>query len=145
MRSLRSARALAGFILLAAFAAFAPAGATERDVPAEFIGDWVPADASCASTIRLRVAPRTVTLINGSDAQQFGHLDICFSCEGGARYAGIVVWLLPEFSSKGRGPFRVRFNAGEERGVAIVEFEKADLRQRFPLHKMKLHRCTRAA
>jgi hypothetical protein len=118
-----------------------PVLAVERPVPAEFIGDWVPVGGPCEATSRLRVESDTVTLINGSDSQRFGGLDICFSCEGGARYSGRVVWLLPEFSKGGRSPFLVRFNANEEPGVTVVEFEREDLRQRFPLHNVKLQRC----
>lgn len=115
--------------------------ATEIPVPAEFVGEWAPAGSSCDAQSRLRVESSTVTLINGADSQQFGHLDICFSCEGGARYSGLVVWLLPEFNQQGRTPFTVRFNTAEEKGITVVEIERDDLRQRFPLHKVKLHKC----
>jgi hypothetical protein len=124
-------------MLLAAMSA----SAAESTVPAEFIGDWVPIKASCESKTRLRVAPTTVTLVNGTDSQQFGNLDICYSCEGGARYNGEVVWLLPELNSADAVPFTVRFNANEEQGIAVVEIESSSIRSRFLIHDTKLHKC----
>lgn len=110
-------------------------------VPAQFMGVWVPLGSTCSADRGLRVGETTVTLFNGADAQQFGDLDICHSCEGGARYGGVVVWVLPEFGAGRPAPFTVRFNANEERGVTIVEIGRDDLRRRFPLHNVKLRRC----
>lgn len=129
------------FPLLCLLLATTSVPATEIPVPAEFIGEWVPAGSSCDAQSRLRVESNTVTLINGADSQQFGHLDICFSCEGGARYSGLVVWLLPEFNQHGRTPFIVRFNAQEEKGITVVEIDQDNLKKRFPLHNLKLHKC----
>ena len=118
-----------------------PVLATELPVPAEFVGEWVPVGSSCNANNLLRVASNSVTLINGPDSRQFENLDICYSCEGGARYSGSVVWLLPEFSHGGRTPFTVRFNANEEIGITVVTIERDDLKKRFPLHNLKLHKC----
>ena len=118
-----------------------PALAVEIPVPVDFIGEWVPVGSSCNADSRLRVESNSVTLVNGSDSQQFGNLDLCLSCEGGARYNGSVLWLLPEFNKGGRTPFTVRFNAKEEKGITVVEIERDDLNKRFPLHNMKLHKC----
>jgi hypothetical protein len=118
-----------------------PVLAIEFPVPAEFIGEWVPVGGSCNANSRLRVESNTVILVNGTDSQPFGNLDLCFSCEGGARYSGLVVWLLPEFKQGGRTPFTVRFNAKEEKGITVVEIERDDLKQRFPLHNVKLRKC----
>jgi len=118
-----------------------PALAVELPVPAEFIGEWVPVGSACNANSRLRVESTSVTLANGSDSQQFGNLDLCFSCEGGARYSGMVLWLLPEFNKGGRTPFTVRFNAKEEKGITVVEIERDALKERFPIHNVKLHKC----
>jgi hypothetical protein len=118
-----------------------PVFAVASAVPAEFVGEWVPVGSSCQAINRLRVEPTTVTLVNGPDSQKFENLDICHSCEGGARYGGMVVWLLPEFSKGAPAPFTVRFNANEEKGMTVVNIKRDDLKKRFPLHNMKLYKC----
>jgi hypothetical protein len=113
-------------------------------MPAEFVGDWVSKEAFCEATVRLRVEVDTVTLINGSDSQEFGDLHLCYSCEGGARYGGEVVWLMPEFNKLGsakRGPFTIRFNADEEKGITVIDIMDKSLKKRFPLHELKLIKC----
>ena len=119
-----------------------PTFAVEPPVPDEFIGDWLPADSTCKSKIGITVEKNAVTLFNGSDSKKFGDLDICYSCEGGVRYSGEVVWLLPEFHSGGGAQFSVILNAKEEKGITVIEFEKNEtLKKRFPLHGIKLNKC----
>jgi hypothetical protein len=114
-----------------------------KDVPSEFLGDWVPQNTSCKSDVKLRVGTEAVTLINGADAQEFGDLlDLCYGCEGGIRYSGDVVWLAPK-TKKTRGPtFTIKFNAGEQKGVTVVEFENQELQARFPVHMIELMKCS---
>lgn len=117
--------------------------AREIPVPSEFIGKWVPIGASCKSENKLKVEEKTVTLINGSDTQKFGHLDVCFSCEGGAKYDGITVWLIPEFTDNNQSPFLIRFNTDEKQGIAeISKMGQEDLKMRFPIHNTKLYKCS---
>ncbi len=118
-----------------------PVFAVEPPVPTEFVGEWVPVGSSCQATSRLRVESTTVTLVSGADSQKFEDLDLCHSCEGGARYGGVVVWLLPEFNNGAPAPFTVRFNANEEKGIAVVDIGRDDLKRRFPLHNVKLYKC----
>lgn len=113
----------------------------EPPVPKEFLGDWAPQGASCQSAPKLRVQSNLVVLLNGSDSQTFGNLDLCYSCEGGAQYSGEVVWLVPEFGKANPAPFTVYFNAKEEKGMTLVKIEKPDLKKRFPLHNIKLQKC----
>jgi hypothetical protein len=71
-------------------------------------------------------------------------LNICYSCEGGAQYSGEVVWLLPEFHSGNGVQFTVYFNANEEKGITVLQFEKEEkenIKKRFPLHDVKLRKC----
>lgn len=110
-------------------------------IPEEFIGVWVPVGSSCQAKNKLHVKKDSVYLYNGSDTQQFGNIDICYSCEGGARYGGEVVWLMPEFNTGGQSTFTVYFNANEEHGISVVEMQNNDLMQRFPIHNVKLHKC----
>jgi len=115
--------------------------AISPSVPKEFIGVWVPVGSSCQDKNKLDVKKDSVYLYNGSDKQQFGNIDICYSCEGGIRYSGEVVWLTPEFNTGGESTFTVYFNANEELGVTVVEMQNSELMQRFPIHNVKLHKC----
>jgi len=75
---------------------------------------------------------------NGERQRSF-EIDTCFSCEGGARYSGIVVWATPT-NSEGQS-FTAYFNAGERKGVTIVEIPSFELQSQFPLHNVKLKHC----
>ncbi|WPL18901.1 hypothetical protein Thiowin_03992 [Thiorhodovibrio winogradskyi] len=61
------------------------------ETPSEFVGHWVPQSASCQSDLALVVGQDKATLRNGNKQRAFGDLNFCHSCEGGARYNGIVV------------------------------------------------------
>jgi hypothetical protein len=132
--------ALKRFLGIGVLFAAISVNAAESTVPSEFLGDWVPSKASCKSKMRLHVASTTITLINGADSQQFGNIDVCHTCEGGAQYSGNVIWLSPEFNS-GDAPFMVRFNADEAMGVAVVDMESSSIGNRFPIYDMKLRKC----
>lgn len=117
---------------------------TRFNVPNEFIGDWMPTTDTCASPLRLRVLKREVTLIHGNDEQTFGDVHLCYSCEGGAKYAGIVVWLEPEFNTG--APFVIRLNADEQKGIAVINYNQesgreAELVERFPINEINLRKC----
>jgi len=112
-------------------------------VPPDFLGDWVPKTSTCQSELRFRVEAKSVVLINGSQSKSFGNLDFCYSCEGGARYNGIVVWMMPEFGGKTEAPFTAQFNAGEKVGVAKLDLQKPELKRQFPLHQVALKRCVK--
>ena len=72
--------------------------------PPEFLGDWVPKTSTCQSQLRFRVEAQRVVLINHSQSTSFENLDFCYSCEGGARYSGMVVWMIAEFGGKTTAP-----------------------------------------
>lgn len=116
-----------------------------QGVPPDFVGDWVPKALTCQSQLRLRVEPDRAVLINGPLSKAFGNLDFCYSCEGGAKYSGMVVWMLPEFGGKVDPPFTARFNADERPGVAQLEFRDPETRRQFPLHLVPLKRCVKRA
>lgn len=131
-------RSLAFLVVLAA-TGHAHAIATE--VPKEFLGNWVPQSASCQSGLQFRVEAGRVVLQNGEKSRAFGDIDICYSCEGGAKYSGEVVWLIPEFNSNDSPTFTAYFNAGEKRGVTKLDIKKAEIKQAFPLHDVALKKC----
>lgn len=110
------------------------------NAPPEFLGLWVPRGNSCDSNLSFLVETEKVTLRNGDQKRSFGDLDFCFSCEGGARYNGIVVWMKPEFSS-GSEFFMAQFNAEEQSGVTKLDIQDKAIRRAFPLDGVPLKKC----
>lgn len=119
----------------------APVFALGPPVPDEFIGDWTPMKSACKSATILRVELESVSLLSKADQLSFGDLDICYSCEGGVRYSGEVVWLSPDFNKSGTVPFIIRFNANEKKGVTRIEFLDPELKKRFPIENVALRKC----
>jgi hypothetical protein len=128
-------------------------------IPTEFRGDWVPQAASCQSAVRRRVAPDTLTLVNGADTQMWGNVGVPTAFFG-PNYSGIVVVALPDFD--GSQPFTVYFNADEKKGVtkvniynevkgpmnaqlAAIQAAAKRLAARFPLNDLPLKKCSTPA
>lgn len=111
------------------------------DVPEEFIGDWVPSSSTCSSPIIFRVKSKAAVLINDKDSEAFEKIDLCYSCEGGAKYDGNVIWLTPESDTDSRVPFIAYLNAGEKMGVTVVDIDVSALKKRFPLDELELKKC----
>jgi hypothetical protein len=132
-------------------------------VPAEYRGDWVAASAACTATARVRVEPTSITLVNGTDTQSLGGIEMAGPGYFPPDYKGIQAIAITEFS--GNQPLLATFNHGEKKGVALVEFafvgpdrpgaaaanamnayfRKLNLAKRFPLHQVPLKKCPAAA
>ena len=151
--------------MLAAFAGLVlaplPAAAQGQfaQVPAEYRGDWVAASAACTAPVRVRVEPTRITLVNGTDTESLGGLEMAGPGFFPPDYRGIQAVAITEFS--GDQPLSATFNHGEKKGVAIVEmaipgpdrpgaaaanamnahFRKLNLAKRFPLHQVALKKC----
>lgn len=80
-------------------------------------------------------------LINDKDSEAFEKIDLCYSCEGGAKYDGNVIWLTPESDTDSRVPFIAYLNAGEKMGVTVVDIDVSALKKRFPLDELELKKC----
>lgn len=129
-------------------------------VPAEFIGDWVPAKVTCDSTVRFRAEGTRFTLINGKDSQSYGNLFMSASYFG-PDYSGISKVVVPD-SDTNDPPFMAFFNYDEKKGVALLDIYTAGpvsphavlaaqqmahkkLAQRFPpLNNNPLKKCAAA-
>jgi hypothetical protein len=141
----------------AALCAGSSAGAVvlQSELPAQFRGDWVPQTADCAGPVRFRVAEKTLTLVNGKDAQTWNNVALPTSYFG-PDYRGISVVAIPDFDNS--QPFLVYFNADEKKGVTKVEIyvemkgntnpevariqaAAKRLATRFPLNNMPLRKC----
>jgi len=131
-------------------------------VPAEFQGDWVAASAACTAPVRVRVEATRITLVNGTDTESLGGLEMAGPGYFPPDYKGILAVAITEFS--GDQPLSATFNHGEKKGVALVEmaiagpdrpgnailnamnahFRKLNLAKRFPLHQVPLKKCPAA-
>lgn len=127
-------------VILTLLLGFSGATLAVIGTPMEFMGDWVPQSATCQSPLKFRVEADKVTLFSASQSRSFGNMDFCYSCEGGAKYRGIVVWMIPEYGENTVPPFIAQFNVGEKPGVAKLDI-KAKLNRQFPLHQVALKRC----
>lgn len=125
-------------------------------VPAEFIGDWVPASGTCDSPARFRAGGNRFTLINGKDSASYGDLFMSASYFG-PDYSGISKVVVPD-SNTNDPPFMVFFNADDKKGatkldiytegpvsphaaLAAMQMAYKKLAQRFPLNAIPLKKC----
>jgi len=103
----------------ALFAAGPQARAAHAVVPAEFVGDWVPAKGTCDSSARFRAEGNKFTLINGRDSVSYGDLHMSASYFG-PDYSGISKMVMPD-SNANEPPFMAFFNYEEKKGVASLD------------------------
>ena len=154
-------RKLTAHILLAIAALAGMSGAAAGNlVPAGFQGKWVPAKAACTSPVAILIAADRLTLVNGSDRQALGGVEMAGPGYFQPGYNGIMAVLIAEVG--GQQPLTAIFNLGEKKGVAQVEFapimpgasnalsraynariSKLNLAKRFPLHSASLKKCPR--
>ena len=98
-----------------------------------------------------------MTLVNGSDKQLLGGIEMAGPGYFAPGYRGIQAVLITEF--EGNQPATMIFNAEEKKGVAQIDFSpvmpgtgpalkalnahltKLNLAKRFPLNKVPLKKC----
>lgn len=136
--------------------------ATANAVPREFLGTWVPSQATCESPVRVLIAADRLTLVNGTDREALGGIEMAGPGYFPPDYRGIMAVLITEFS--GDQPVIATINPGEKKGAAQVEFSpvmpgaataqakaynahisKLNLARRFPLNKVVLAKCAAGA
>ncbi len=94
-------------------------------VPADLQGIWVPQSQPCSkATVSLDVGPEKASIKQQGRIWSFEKLLLCYTCEGGTKYQGMVVWMSPVPDVPGPAAFTVYFNEGEQRGVARVELSQ---------------------
>jgi hypothetical protein len=109
------AAALAALILLST------AGAAQAVPPSpDLFGRYAPG-GDCAKEPRVTLEEKALTIQAAGKTTRLSPIDACFSCEGGARYQGIVVWV-SQLGQDGNPvePF-FHLNAGEKRGMLAVD------------------------
>ena len=106
----------------------AGAAAAQVAPPPDLYGSYAPA-GDCAREPKVTLDAKAITIQSAGKATRLAPIDACFSCEGGARYDGIVVWV----SQLGpdRNPIEpfFYFNAGEKKGALAMDKQGA---QKFP-------------
>lgn len=150
---------LAGTFFLCLLLCVLAARSAAAQVPAEFLGEWVPAAATCDSPARVRFEVAKITLVNGGDSESLAGIEMAGPAYFAPDYQGIMAVAITEFS--GDQPVTATFNVQEKRGVAQVElasptpgkapnatvaalnarFTKLNLAKRFPLHAVLLKKC----
>ncbi|MEW5977629.1 MAG: hypothetical protein AB1898_17685 [Acidobacteriota bacterium] len=159
---LRSGPGFHSAVVVLLIALWFGAGALEAQnvVPAEFVGDWVPAKGGCESPVRFRVEGNRFTLINGRDSAVYGNLHLSASYFGPS-YSGISQVIAPEINSDDP-PFLAYFNYEEKKGVTLLDIyteaplsphavlaaqqmAHKKLAQRFPLNQIALKKCAAGA
>jgi hypothetical protein len=107
-------------------------------IPPDQLGVWVPAKSDCKSSLRLELAPKTMTLVNGKDRVSKSNVGLSHSYFGNS-YQGIQFAAMADWDKT--QPFTVILNAGEKKGRAQLLVDDAALKKRFPLDKATLKRC----
>ncbi len=135
------------------------ARSASAQIPAEFLGDWVPSAAQCSSPTRVRFEIAKITLANGVDRESFAGIEMAGPAYFQPGYTGIMAVAFAEFS--GDQPVIANFNVQEKRGVAQLDFAsptpgrasnaavaalnaryaKLNLAKRFPLNAIPLKKC----
>ena len=155
-------RIRASSLVVAALCAIgATHAAAAGNVPAQYLGKWMPAKATCESAARVIVGADKLTLVNGGDTQPLAGIEMAGPGYFPPNYRGIMAVLITEFDA--HQPATLTFNLGEKKGVAQVEFSpvmpgkptpmlnaynarisKLALSKRFPLDKVSLKKCAGA-
>ncbi len=135
----RSRRPVAARLALLATVLFPPLALAQTDtIPPDQLGVWVPGKADCKSSLRLELAPKMMTLVNGKDRFSQGNVGLSYSYFGNS-YQGIQFAAMADWDKT--QPFTVILNAQEKKGRAQLHIDNAALKKRFPLDNAVLKRC----
>jgi len=111
-----------------AFLTLAGSAGAQLAPPPDLLGSYAPG-GDCTKEPKVTLEEKAITILAAGKATRLSPIDACFSCEGGARYEGIVVWV----SQLGpdRNPIEpfFYFNAGEKKGALAMDKQGA---QKFP-------------
>ena len=90
--------------------------AIEQDISKRYLGKYAKSAKECQSSSFVTLFAKTIKLTNGEFSVQLSGIDHCYSCEGGARYSGKVVWLFPEFGTQSPSRAMFTLNHNEQQG-----------------------------
>jgi hypothetical protein len=116
--------ALSGLALLM----LAGSAAAQLAPPPELYGAYAPG-GDCTKEPKVTLQATAITILSAGKATRLSPIDACFSCEGGARYEGIVVWVSQLGADRNPIEPFFYFNAGEKKGALAMEKQGA---QKYP-------------
>jgi uncharacterized protein YdbL (DUF1318 family) len=137
IRNLTTNLIATSFFAIAALAIPASQTMTGGSVAEEFRGEWVPAKAACASTLRLIIEPNKVTFVKDADRAEYRELDQCFTCMG--RDVENITWLTTD--QRGDSPFTIYLDGSKKKPAVQVDFSDKKLGSRFPFGAGTLKKC----
>jgi len=111
-----SLAALASVALLSA----AGAALAQTEPAPELLGSYAPG-GDCAREPKVTLGAKAITIQTGGKSTRLAPIDACYSCEGGARYEGIVVWVSQLGADRNPIEPFFYFNAGEKKGALAME------------------------
>jgi hypothetical protein len=130
-------------IVLLAMAMSSGSTWADDDMPKEFLGRWVAQTQSCANSgaAAIKIEREAIELSDARGKLTYRDIEVCYSCEGGSRYNGIVLWATPKQTP---APFVLYLNAHEHAGAAEIEILDETLQRRFPSGTTALQHCMQA-
>ncbi len=106
-------------------------------VHAGFLGEWVPATATCTSPLKLVIGANRVAFVSGADRAEYTRLEQCFSCAG----QGVEGVTLLSTDAMGDSPFMITLDESHKRRTSMTIDLDKKLAARFPLGTKPLKRC----
>jgi hypothetical protein len=111
---------------------------TGGSVDPAFRGEWVPANATCASPLKLVIAANVVSFVNGSHRAEYPKLEQCFTCMG----RDVENITLLSTDAMGGSPFMIYLDASKKKPAVRVDFSNdKKLGTRFPFGTAPLKKC----
>ncbi len=131
--------ALAVFAACVAALVTVPSAAiTGGQVHTGFVGEWVPAAATCTSPLRLVIAKNSVAFVSATERAQYTKLEQCFSCAG----QGVEGVTMLSTDAMGDSPFMITLEENKKRASMTVDLSNdKKLAARFPLGTKSLKKC----
>ena len=123
---------------VAALATVPSEAITGGQVHTGFIGEWVPAAATCESPLRIVIANNSVAFVSGAQRAEYTRLEQCFSCAG----QGVEGVTMLSTDAMGDSPFMLTLEERKKRASMTVDFSNdKKLAARFPFGSKALKKC----
>ena len=139
MHTVAKPHAFAAFAACVAALVTVPSAAiTGGQVHAGFVGEWVPAAATCEAPLKLVIGKNKVAFVSGAERAEYTKLEQCFSCAG----QGVEGVTMLSTDAMGDSPFMITLDERKKRASMTVDFSNdKTLAARFPLGTKPLKKC----
>lgn len=102
-----------------------------------FLGEWVPAAATCTSPLKLVIGANRVAFTSGADRAEYTKLEQCFSCAG----QGVEGVTMLSTDAMGDSPFMITLDESRKRRTSMTVDLDKKLAARFPFGTKSLKKC----